>query len=121
MPFSVTVRVDRLRSLPFGSLSATYARLGPQFADRMRIVKISNNTNGDMLFAFTNGSVPASDGTADNVFVPAGGFTLYDFATNSESSGSPLVFQIGTQVWVRQLTAVSSGSVYIESVFGKGE
>lgn len=121
MAFSVTVRVDNLRSLAFGSVSGTYAKLGTAFTHRMRVVKITNNTNGDMFLAFTSGNTPLSDATQDNVFVPAGGFTLYDFTSNSESSGSPFVFEIGTQVWVRQSSAPTSGSVYIECVYGKGE
>jgi hypothetical protein len=125
MAFSLPVRVDVLRSLAFGSISGTYALLVTSasvsaFAHRTRMVKITNNTNGDMFFAFTSGSTPASDGSADNIFVPAGGFTLFDFTSNSES-GTPFVFQIGTTVWVRQSTAPTSGSVYLECVFGKGE
>ena len=126
MPFSQTVRVDALRSLANGSISATYAKLQTAssvaaFAHRTRMVKITNNTNGDMFFAVTSGDTPLSDGTADNFFVPAGGFTLFDFTSNSEASGSPFVFQIGTVFWVRQSTAPTTGSVYLECVFGKGE
>jgi hypothetical protein len=121
MVFALSVRVDTLRVLAFDApISATYAKVGSAFTHKTRMVKITNNTNGDMLFAFTSGSTPASDGTADNCIVPAGGFTLYDFTSNSGAS-SPFVFQVGTQLWVRQSTAATAGSVYIECVFGRGE
>jgi len=64
---------------------------------------------------------PASDGSADNDFVPAGGFVLYDFTSNSAAGGSPFVFQLGTQFWVRQSTAPTTGSIYLTVVYAKGE
>lgn len=121
MAFSTIVRVDVLRSLANGGISANYAVLGGAFTHRMRLVKITNNTNGDLFVAYTTGNTPASDGSADNSFVPAGSFVLFDFSSNSEQTGSPFVFQVGTQVWIRQSTAPTTGSVYIECVYGKGE
>lgn len=125
MGFAAPVRLDSLRSLANGSISGTYAQLVTSasiaaFGHRTRLVKITNNTNGDMFFAFTSGTTPASDGSGDNAFIPAGGFTLFDFTSNSES-GTAFVFQIGTVVWVRQSTAPTTGAVYLECVYGKGE
>ena len=111
-----------LRSVANGSISATYAALGAVFAHRMRMIKITNNTDGDMFIAFNSlTTAPASDGTADNDFVPAGGFVLYDFTSNSESTGSPFVFQNGTQIWVRYSSAPTKNSVYLTCIYGKGE
>nr|CAB4126326.1 hypothetical protein UFOVP88_6 [uncultured Caudovirales phage] len=120
--FAVSVRIDMLRSLGYASISSTYAQVGTNTAHRTRMMKITNNTSGDMFFAFTSlGSVPASDGTADNIFIPAGGFTLFDFSSNPGESGQPFVFQTNTSVWVRQSSAPTSGAVYVEIVYGKGE
>lgn len=122
MSTAVAVRIDRVRTLGFASISGTYAQVGTSLTHMTRIMKLTNNTNGDMYFAFTSsGSTPASDGTADNIFVPAGGFTLYDFSANPTEDGRPFCFSINTSVWVRQSSAPSSGSVYVECVYGKGE
>jgi len=122
MAFSLPVRIDVLRVVANGAVSGSYAAFGSAFTHRTRIVKVTNNTNGDLFIGVNSlTTAPASDGTADNDFVPAGGFVLYDFTSNSESTGSPFCFQIGTQFWVRQSTAPTTGSVYLTAVFGKGE
>ena len=121
MAFTNNVRVDTLRVVANGAISSSYATFGLSFAHRMRMIKITNNTDGDLFIAFTTGSTPASDGTADNDFVPAGSFVLYDFTSNSESTSSPFVFQVGTQVWVRYSSAPTARSVYLTAVYGKGE
>jgi len=123
MAISIVVHVDALRSLGFASISGTYATLGTAFGHKTRMVKITNNTDGDMFIGWTTGSVaPASDGTADNQFIPAGGFTLFDFSANPGSEGQfPFCFCQNTQAWVRQSSAPTKGSVYLECIYGKGE
>lgn len=122
MAFALPVRIDVLRVVANGSIAATYAAFGSAFTHRARMVKVTNNTNGDLFIGVNSlATAPASDGTADNDFVPAGGFVLYDFTSNSENTGNPFVFQVGTQFWVRYSTAPTTGSVYLTVVFGKGE
>lgn len=122
MTTAVAVRICRLRSLANGSISGTYAQVGTSLTHMTRILKLTNNTDGDMFFAFTsNGSIPASDGSEDNIFIPAGGFTLFDFSANPTEEGRPFSFSINTSVWVRQSSAPTTGSVYVECVYGKGE
>lgn len=122
MAYSQIVSFDVLRSLAFGSISGTYAALGSVFAFPMRMICISNNTKGDMFFSFTNGSTPSSSGSADNLFVPAGGFKLLDLTSNAVSQPQSVwCINKGTQVWVRQSTAPTSGTVYLEAIYGQGE
>jgi len=101
---------DPLRSLAFGGISGTYADLGPPLDTNSRLFKITNATNGDILVSL--------DGATDNMFVPAGSFTLYDLSTNSPPIAvtDNLVLAIGTQFSVKQSTAPSSGAVYLESI-----
>ena len=110
MPSQV-VRVDSLRSLAAASISGTYNPVGGSFTHQIRLVKIVNNTNGDLTISY--------DGSTDNDFVPAGGFTLYDFTTNRVSSEGTFVFQPGTQVYAKGTP--STGSCYVVAVFGRGE
>jgi hypothetical protein len=123
MAFTSTVRLDALRTVANGSITSSYTTFGSSFAHRMRMIKITNNTDGDMFIAFnsTPGIAPLSNGTADNDLVPAGSFILYDFTSNSESSASPFVFEVGTQVWIRYSSAPTQKSVYLAAVYGKGE
>ena len=107
-------RVDALRTLGFGSINnVTYTELGGEFEHPMRLLKIVNNTNGDMLISF--------DGTTDNDFIPAGGFSLYDIMTNKENAVPYFVFANGTQMFVKYSTAPTSGAVYVVCVYGQGE
>jgi len=69
------VRFDALKTKAFGAITASYTTFGTPISKNLRVLKITNNTNGDMLVSF--------DGTTDNVFIPANGFVLYDFATNA--------------------------------------
>lgn len=101
---------DALRSLAFGGISGSYAVVGIPLTVKGRIVKFINNTQGDVVFS-TNGST-------DMIFVPAGTFTLYDIQTNHRvANESEYVIPIGTQFYVKQITAPVSGAVYIEIVY----
>jgi len=123
MPFSRQAAFDLLRSLGFASISATYAKLGSAFTHEARAVKVTNQTDGDMFIAVTNGATPASDGSADQLFLPNGTFVLYDIATDSSNATNAPSFVLpkGTQFWVRQSTAPSKLSVYLELLHAAGE
>jgi curli biogenesis system outer membrane secretion channel CsgG len=109
---SVIVAVDSYRTLASGSISGTYAAVGTPFAHPMRLIKIINTCDTGMSISF--------DGVADNDFIPAGSFSLYDLCTN-EVTDSGWFFRTGTQVYVKQLSAPSSGSVYVIALYGQGE
>jgi hypothetical protein len=110
---SQVIRVDGLRSLAAGSISATYAAIGTAFTHPVRVLKIINNTNADMIISF--------DGVNDNDFVPTNGFTLYDGNTNKNLPDSRWVFQPRTTVYARSTGSPSTSSVYVVALFGQGE
>lgn len=110
--FSKVVRFDEIRSLAFGSISGTYAKLGTANLHLGRILKILNNTDADIFISF--------DGTTDNDFIPSKAFCLYDLTANL-FPGTEYVLERGTQMWVKQSTAPTSGSVYATIVYGQGE
>lgn len=109
---SIVVRQDALRSLAFGSISASYAAVGTPFAHAMRIIRIMNATAGDMLISF--------DGTTDHLFLPAGTFVLYDYSSDALPNYSFRMAK-GTQVYCKQSTAPVSSAVYVEATYGLGE
>jgi hypothetical protein len=99
---------DAIRTLVFGGISGAYATVGTPTTHLTRIFKISNNTEGDMYFT--------TDNTRDEMFLSAGSFTLYDVQANAHRDDR-YVLPIGTQFYVKQITAPVSGAVYIEILY----
>ena len=101
---------DEIRTLAFGGISGSYASVGSPLEYPARGVCISNNTAGDMMFT--------DDLTKDKLFVKAGGFKLWDIQANiNPQFDDKYVLPIGTQFSVKQLSAPTSGAVYIEVLY----
>lgn len=105
------VNFDQIRSLAFGSISGSYAAVGTATTKAMRLVCITNATDGDMMFSI--------DGTNNFLFVAAGSFKLFDFCANRQSSDEYWLLPSHTQFYVKQVTAPSKNSVYIECLWGQ--
>lgn len=106
------VYFDTLRSLAFGGISAAYAPVGTPLTVNARMICFTNKTAGDVIFSTDNTNV---DG---QIFVPAGSFKLYDLTANLvPGKDDSFVLAIGTQFYVKQVTAPVSGAVYIELVY----
>lgn len=108
------VRVDAIRTKASGVITNAYTTCGSALTKNWRMFKISNNTDGDMLFSL--------DGTTNNIFVPAFSFTLYDLATNAANvqDSDWFVMQIGSQFYVKYSTAPTGGDVWIEGIYSSG-
>jgi hypothetical protein len=106
------VYFDTLRSLGFASISAAYAAVGSPFTVEARIICFTNRTLGDMIF-----SVDPTNAIGQ-ILVPAGAFKLYDLTSNLiPGKDDAFVIARGTQFYVKQVTAPTSGAVYIEDVY----
>lgn len=98
---------DPIRTLAFGSISGSYASVGSALSYPAVMVKISNNTEGDMYFT--------TDTDEDQIFIASGSFALYDLQANmNPKKDDQFVLPVGTQFSVKQITSPTSGSVYIE-------
>lgn len=108
------VRLDTLRTVAAASITSSYTALGVPLAVNWRIMRIINNTNGDLLFSL--------DGTTNQMLVPAGGFVLYDLSTNAQNvmNMDTFVFAVGTQFYVKTSTSASTGAVWLEGVYATG-
>ncbi len=106
------VRFDPVRSVAFGSITASYTTLGPVFGHAMRVLHFINATDGDVMISF--------DGTTDNVPLLADSFSLYDL-TSDEDTNEMFRYQKGTQIYIKYLSAPTKGTVYLVAVYGKGE
>lgn len=106
------VRFDSIRSLIYSSITSSYQTFGPAFSHAMRVIHITNPTDGDMMFSF--------DGSTDNIFVPAGGFVLYDLTSDQDQNES-FRYQNGSQLYIKYITMPTKETVYCACVYGKGE
>ena len=100
---------DEIRSLGFGGISGAYAAVGSPLEHTARGVCFTNNTAGDLFFT--------DDTSVDKIFVKAGSFKLWDIQSNvNPGRDDSYVLPVGTQFYVKQITAPVSGSVYIENI-----
>lgn len=104
------VSAETLRSLAFGSISASYAAVGSATAHGGRLICLTNDTNGDVFFSL--------DGVNDHFFVANGSFKLFDFTSNQRNCDQKFELRSGTIFYVKQSTAPSAGSVYVEVIYG---
>jgi hypothetical protein len=105
------VRFDSMLTKAFGAITNSYTTLGTPTRFNWRMFKITNNTDGDLIVSF--------NGTADNIFVPKNGFTLYDMSTNALAVGETdeFVLSLQTQFYVKYSTAPTTGAVWVEGAY----
>jgi hypothetical protein len=113
MAWSQAVEFDTLRSLGFASISGTYVAVGTEFLFPVRLICITNNTDGDMFFS--------TDKVNDMLFIPRNSFKLFDLTTNRGGVDGIFCLRKGIIFYVRQSSAPSSGGVYLEAVHGMGD
>jgi len=96
-----------LQSGAAGSITGSYAALGSSYTSPLKIFRIVNNTDGDLLFSF--------DGTNNHLFVPTMSFVLYDITSND---GAALYYSVGNraQFYVKTSSSATTGSVYLEAI-----
>lgn len=107
------VYFDTLRSLAFGSISGVYAAVGAATTVEPRIICITNDTDAPMLFSMDSAIA------AGQLYIPKGSFKLFDLTANmvSEKDDSFVIAKAVT-IYVKQVSAPSSGGVYVEYVYG---
>lgn len=109
------LRIDAYKTIGFAAITGAFGVVGTPLEHNWRAFRIVNATDGDMIFSL--------DGTTNNLFVPANTFVLYDISTNSAPLNNidRLVFGINSQFYVKQSTAATTGSIYIEGIYSRGE
>ena len=107
---AISLYPETIRSLAFGSISGTYAAVGTALANPSRILIIQNFTDQQMFFSF--------DGTNNHLTLPSGGQIVLDFTANKTVTGGAAYLREGLIVYVKQVSAPGSGSVYVSTFYG---
>lgn len=111
MANSQIVQTETLRSVANGSISSSYVAIGTPFANPVRILVMTNNTNGDLIVS--------DDGANGKYFLPKNSFLLFDYNTNRKNVDQEFVYAEGTQLWVKQSSAPSTGDIWVAVVYGE--
>lgn len=103
---------EPLKSLAFGGISGSYAAVGDPTSNQVRAFCITNDTQGDMIFSFDNTLA------VGQMFVAAGSYKLFDLQANMNAQfDDKYVLAVGSQLYVKQVTAPVSGGVYFECIY----
>lgn len=106
---AIKIGIEELRSLGFASIGAVYAGVGTSFENPVRMLFLQNLTDSQLMFS--------DDGVIDKITLPAGGFVMVD-GTANKTKDQGLFFGEGTRIYVKEVVAPSSGSVYLTVFYG---
>lgn len=109
---SVRVRYEPLRSVLFSGISGTYTGVGLPFSNPVRILKVTNFTDVNILVSL--------NGIDDHDIVSSTGFFLYDYCSNKASAGGLLEQPQGDRIYVKAEAAdnlPTVGNVYVTIVY----
>jgi len=112
MAFNLAVQLypETLRTLAYGSISGTYARIGSAFANPIKLLVLQNET--DVLLTFS------WDGINDHLVLPSMGQIVLDVGSNMSTAAGELYFGQGKSIYVSG--DPGSGSVYLSVFYGLG-
>lgn len=103
------LRFDTMRTLGYASTGAGYTAIGTPLAYAASQVLIQNLTDATLIFSF--------DGVNDHFVLPGSGYFLDDITTNKVSPAGGLYLSANTQLWVKQVTIPTVGSVYFSVTY----
>lgn len=106
----IRLQWENLRSLAFGSIGATYTRVGAVFANPILILKLYNGTNQDVLVS--------DDGSNDKDIIPQGANFVIDICSNRVNDIG-LFQRGGSAIFVKQGAggAPTSGSFFVTALY----
>lgn len=111
MVFGTRVQFNPIGTVAFGSITGSYTAFGPPMPGHVRLLRLSNSTNQDILVS--------ADGTTNHLRVSAGGFILFDFVANEVQNDGFFVTE-KTQFYLKYVSAPSSGAAWIEVITASG-
>lgn len=110
---SIRMAFETIRSLAFGSISGTFAAVGTPTTHPAREIWITNGTDAPMIFTTNIGNNPNGE-----FILLAGASWINDNNANRIDSAEGFWLASGTQLYVKQVSAPTSGSVYFTVIYG---
>lgn len=107
MSIAIRSLFEPMRTVAFGSITTGYTAVGTPFTHPARQIYIQNTTNGLLSFSI--------DGVDDHFVVAGNGFLIVD-TTSNKTIDQGFFFSRGTQIYVKYITAPSSGTLYISII-----
>lgn len=111
MAYGTRAAFEAVREIAFGSVGANYTTVGSPIADHARLVRIVNTMNTEMYVS--------TDGSKNRIRMAAGSFFIMDLSSNKVRNDG-LFLPLGTQFYVKQVTAPASGNLWIEVLYAQG-
>jgi hypothetical protein len=106
---AIRIQFEPVRSLGFASIGAGYMGVGTAISNPARQFFIQNLTDVTLMFSF--------DGIHDHFPLPTNGFLLDDITSNKTQLGGFYLAE-GTRLYVKEIGAPSTGSVYFSIMYG---
>ncbi len=109
---SIRVRYEPLRSVLFSGISGIYAGVGLPFENPVRILKVTNFTDVNVLVSL--------NGIDDHDIVASNGFFLYDYSSNKALAGGLLEQPQGDRIYIKAQDSgnlPTIGTVYVTVVY----
>ncbi len=107
---SIRVRYEPLRSITYADIETGYEAIGLPFANPIRILKVTNLTDQNMLISL--------NGIDDNDIVAKNGFFLYDYATNKANAAGLLEQPQGDRIYIKAPSTLPTiGNLYVTVVY----
>lgn len=106
------VRYEPLRSLSAASIAAapTYHAIGSVFVNPVRLLKITNVTDANMIVSF--------NGVDDMDIVVAQSYCLYDYCSDRANQAGVLEQSANTRIYIRYESALPTvGNVYVTLIY----
>jgi len=107
---SVRIRYEDLRSLGFASITGSYATVGTAFVNPVRILKVTNTTDVNILVSF--------DGVGDQDIVAANSAYVYDYTANKSTQSGFAEQSAGERIYVKAESDLPTlGNIYVTIIY----
>lgn len=112
MSYSIRILAEPVRTLAFGSIGAAYAGVGDSLDNPTRMILIQNLTDTSLMFSF--------DGVDDHFPLSANSYIILDISSNKTKEAGFFMSE-GQRIYVKEIVAPTSGSVYFTAFYGSGD
>jgi len=108
MAYKTKAIFDTLRTVAFGSVTASYTALGTPLTNQAVIISFINDTNANVYISL--------NGTSDQIYIPNNTAMIIDIHTNQPGDG--LFVASGTQFYLKHDgSAPTSGLVAMQTIY----